>query len=343
MKIENPFCSTSESFTSEVVDKAKLREPIGYPGTGPVPTESKGKWCEVKAPPAGWNLKQFCPSIMAPFKAPGAAAEVKVLSYNLQWWANYEHFNPPNTLNPALGQNIVKDANVQQFDIMGFQECENLDLLMDSAISSGLKGDWGRFELHEGKSIGIGIAWNKDTFDLISQGKAYVAEDRKDQHYGRRAAQWVRLTHKATGVPVFYFNHHGPTPVNTGGLCGAQATAYNLLKAIADNAQKGDLIFMTCDCNAWSLFQPPDQPQQPWKYVEEIGTMACHIPHSFTNAVVEDVWGIDNFFSNCAVPAKKKYTVRDAGTVMGKGGSDHFALSLVYQLPGAAADEEIVA
>lgn len=335
--IENPFCP-SPSLTSAVVDKAILKETIGYPATGAVDPTSKGKWCEVKAPPQDWNLKNFCPSITSQFKGLGAAAtQIKILTYNLQWWANYEHYNPPNTLNPALGQNMAQDDAIHHFDLMGFQECENIDILMASAKSSGLAGDWGTFELHEGKSIGIGMAWNKATFDYVAQGKEYVAEDRSEQHYGRRAAQWVRLIHKASGAPVFYLNHHGPTPVNTGGMCGAKGTAYNVLKAIANNAQKGDLIFMTCDCNNWSLFQPPESPQEPWKYNEEIGTLACHIPHSFTHPVIEDCWGIDNFFSNCAVPSKhgKGVTVKNAGTIMGKGGSDHFALSLIYDVGGS--------
>jgi len=338
----NEWCSKSSLTSDTNVDTAVLGEPIGWNPSGP--TEGAGKWCATQGPAPGWNLKDFCPSVMAPFRdAAAAATQIKVLTYNLEWWENYQQFHPPNTLNPALGENIVVDDKIQHFDLMGFQECEDINVTMSSAKGSGLAGDWGTFGLHEGKSISIGMAWNKASFDLISSGKEYITEDvQGTDYYGKRAAQFVRLTHKASGAKVFFLNHHGATPVNTGGVCGKKATAYNILKTIANNAMKGDLIFMTCDCNAWSLFQPPNEPLSPWKYNEEIGTVACHLPHSFTSASkgAGDVWGIDNFFSNCAVPSKKGATVMNAGTIMGKGGSDHYALSLVYDLPGQSSVEE---
>jgi len=335
-KIVNPECPNQLAVASPtVVDEATLGEPIGWNPEGP--TTTPAGWCATQGPAKDWNLGKMCGALTHGQGLTGAAAQIKVLTYNLQWWANYKQWHPPNTINPALGANMVKDGVVQTFDLMGFQECEDVDAIVGSAVKQGLKGTWVTYGVHEGKSIGICQAWNSDVFTEIARGKAYIGEDQKNQYYGRRAAQWVRLTHKPSGKGVFYLNHHGPIPVNTGGQCGPKATAYNLLKTMGLNAQKGDIIFMTCDCNTWSMFQPPNDPTQPWSYLEEIGTMACHIPHIFTNPVIEDVWGIDNHFSNCAKSAKKKSTVKTAGTVMGKGGSDHFALSLVYDLPGSAA------
>jgi len=323
--ITNPWCTSSNSDLSAAVPE--VGAPIPWTPTGP--SQGGSNWCASQGPPADWNLKNYCQShLNTPLNVTGAAAQIKVLTYNLQWWHTYEQYPVPggNSMNPAVGANIVEDDKVHAFDLMGFQECEILQAVLDSAKKQGLQGDWQAFEYHEGKSIGIGLAWKKDSFDLITQGKGYVAEDRNDathQYYGKRAAQWVRLTHKATGKKVFYLNHHGPTPVGTGGLCGSKATAYNLLKMIATNAQVGDLVFITGDFNGPSI--------QLGKYSEEIGTLACHIPHIFTISNIQTVWGIDNHFANCATAAK------DGKRKMGQGGSDHWALSVLYDLPGAAA------
>lgn len=321
--VTNPWCAASA--TNSISGSIPSVGKIPYTPTGKM--EGEGQWCAIQGPPADWNLKNYCPKALD--MTTGAAAQIKVLTYNLQWWHTYEQYPIPggNKINPAIGANIVEDDKVHGFDLMGFQECEILDTVMASAKEQGLQGEWQPYEYHEGKSIGIGLAYKKDVFDHIADGHGYVAEDRKDasgQYYGKRAAQWVRLTHKPTGHKVFYLNHHGPTPVGTGGICGAKATAYQLLKMIADNAEVGDLIFITGDFNGPSI--------QQGKYSEEIGTLACHIPHIFTVSNIETVWGIDNHFSNCATAANK--------TQMGKGGSDHWALSVVYDLPGGAGRVE---
>ena len=317
----------------KAVDQATLGEPIGWAPTGT--KEGGDKWCATQGPAADWDLTRMCGALTHGQGLTGAAAQIKVLTYNLQWWKNFKYWSPSNTINPALGANMVKDGVVQKFDLMGFQECENVDAIVGSAVKQGLKGNWKTYGVH---GENLCQAWDGDVFTELSRGKAYIGEDENGvEYYGRRAAQWVRLTHKPSGKTVFYINHHGPLPINTGGQCGPRATAYNLLKTMGRNAMKGDLIFMTCDCNAWSMFQPPNEPTRPWRYLDEIGTLACHIGHYFTNPTVEDVWGIDNHFSNCATPAKTGWTVKTAGTVMGKGGSDHYALSLVYDLPGSSA------
>jgi len=351
---ECPGKTASSAAVDLNLDEARLGEPIGWNPTGP--KEGVGQWCEAQGPAADWNLKNFCGHMESKFAAAaaqnkslsGAAAQIKVLTYNLEWWANYQQWPHPggNTINPALGENIVKDAKIQGFDLMGFQECEGVDIIVDSAKKAGLPGNWGTSGVHEGKSIGICIAYNTDTFSFIAQGNDFVGEDQPGAHwYGKRKAQWVRLAHKASGQTVFYLNHHGPIPINTGGKCGAKATAWNILKIIGQNAQKGDLIFMTCDCNAWAMYgSGKGNVQGPWTYQQEIGQLACHLPHMFANSLAgpEDIWGIDNMFSNCAKPAKQPSTVLTSGTVMGKGGSDHHALSLVYDMPGAGQATETV-
>merc|ERR1712217_223331 len=174
-------------------------------------------------------------------------------------------------------------------------------------------------------------AYRSDVFDELGYGMAFVAEDRHDQHYGngQRAAQWARLRHKTSGKTIFFMNHHGPTPVGTGGNCGdnsATVTAYNLLKVIADNAMVGDSVIFVGDFNApWLYFNKNDN-QYHW--FEEVGRLSCHIPHIFSDDADDDMNGIDNFFSSCTKVVEK--------TIMPKAGSDHHALNVIFELQGTA-------
>merc|ERR1711862_504516 len=52
------------------------------------------------------------------------------------------------------------------------------------------------------------------------------------------------------GRTVFFANHHGPLPVNTGGLCGGRATALNIVKMIAQKMKPGDIVIMGGDFNS---------------------------------------------------------------------------------------------
>lgn len=51
---------------------------------------------------------------------------------------------------------------------------------------------------------------------------------------------WARLRNRETNHTMMFVNHHGPLPVGTGGRCGGEATAFNLLKLIAVEAYMGD-------------------------------------------------------------------------------------------------------
>merc|ERR1712048_682991 len=114
----------------------------------------------------------------------------------------------------------------------------------------------------------------------------------------------VRLQHKQTGKTMFVMNHHGPLPIPSGGKCGGKATAYNMLRKIAENADAQDFIVLTGDFNAnghshtvWSLE----------RYMHRI----------FTGSAIG---GIDHFFSNCG----GAHVVETRN--LGNGGSDHDAL-----------------
>jgi len=326
----NPMCPKGAKANLQSTER--IGDPIPkWTPTGPI--EGAGKWCSIQGPPADWNLKNYCPKSNG-----GAAVRIKVLTYNLQWWKNYQQYPKVHgdTINPAIGANIVKYDKIEPFDIMGMQECEIMQKVIDSAKSQGLQGNWVTKEYwngkYDGSSVDIGIAYKSDTFDFINYGQGFVAEDAPPgvNYYGKRAAQWLRLKHKASGQTVFALNHHGPTAVGAGGVCGGKGTAYQLLKMIADNAQVGDQIFMVGDFNAPSILEIPPGSGK-WQYTEEIGTLACHIPHIYTVSNIQTVWGIDNFFANCATAVTK--------TQMGTGGSDHWALSVLYEFGGAKVGE----
>lgn len=208
------------------------------------------------------------------------------------------------------GKNIAAFAKDVPFDLMGFQECEDITWPLKDA---GMTDDFATYQY----KMAVALAYRKSTFDELGRGAAEVAEDGKAQHYGRREAIWVRLHHKASGKNVFFINHHGPTPVNSGGICGGEGTAYNILKVIGENAKVGDNVVLTGDFNAWS--NGPDG-----KWLSEIGHISCHLPHIFSNPVIEDMWGIDNIFASCAKTIST--------TIMPHGGSDHHALNVVIEI-----------
>jgi hypothetical protein len=211
------------------------------------------------------------------------------------------------------GKNMAKFAKDVPYDLIGFQECEDITWPLKDAKAAGMTDEFVTFPY----KMAVALAYRKSVFEELSRGGGEVGEDRADQHYGRREVQYVRLKHKASGKTVFFINHHGPTPVNTGGMCGPSGTAYNILKVIGENAMVGDHVVLTGDFNNWS--NGPDG-----KILEEIGAISCHLPHIFSNPKVEDVWGIDNIFASCARTIET--------TVMERGGSDHFALNVVIDI-----------
>mmetsp|Transcript_22692 Transcript_22692/g.71376 ORF Transcript_22692/g.71376 Transcript_22692/m.71376 type:complete len:324 (-) Transcript_22692:51-1022(-) len=190
---------------------------------------------------------------------------------------------------------------------MGFQECEDITAVLRGA---GLFEQFGAFAGDGSATGAICMAYRRASWLLLSHGMSHVAED----NLGKRAAQWMRLSHAATGKTVFFMNHHGPLPVNTGGRCGGPATAFNLLQLAALNAQPGDAIIIVGDFNANgdSLTVQHLQWRLHRVYAGAFGS------------------GIDNVFSNVG-PAAVKETRN-----LGCGGSDHDALSAVLRLGPAS-------
>eukprot|EP00929_Paragymnodinium_shiwhaense_P100360 TRINITY_DN6261_c0_g3_i1.p1 TRINITY_DN6261_c0_g3~~TRINITY_DN6261_c0_g3_i1.p1 ORF type:complete len:398 (-),score=104.13 TRINITY_DN6261_c0_g3_i1:302-1495(-) len=242
-------------------------------------------WCAAAVPDADFSL-MTCPS---------KGMRVKALTYNLFWW---NLFGQRGGNGGSAGRLVQSAAGSEPFDIVGFQECDDPNWIMGD---SGMTGDeydhirWGSNTL----------AFKKTRFEKLSHGDGeFVAQDFGRFTY-RRGAHWVRLNEKDTNNKLFVMNHHGPLPVNTGGVCGGEATAYNLLKMVEKYSEVGDAILFMGDFNA-------DGGSQTVKTLEE------YMHHPMND------W-VDNFFSNCGGDAVKE--TRN----LGKGGSDHNALMTIIE------------
>jgi len=250
------------------------------------------------APPAGKRL--WCigppnpPELWEPNLAePGVS--VKVLSYNVFWW-NIFVIRKGN--HNSIGK-LIKSAMNPPFDVMGFQECSDFNRVL-----VGLLDEYMAFQ----GTNGVCMAYRKATWEMLTVGQTDVAEDSRLQFYGRRTAQWMRLKHKGTGKIVFFMNHHGPLPVNSGGLCGGRNTAINLMMLIQQNGQTGDSIILVGDFNAGEGSQT-------------LATLEKKLVRAYTTGYLG---GIDNLFTNVRNPTR--------GQDLGNGGSDHDALSAFVEL-----------
>mmetsp|Transcript_112740 Transcript_112740/g.291357 ORF Transcript_112740/g.291357 Transcript_112740/m.291357 type:complete len:457 (-) Transcript_112740:586-1956(-) len=254
---------------------------VGWDTSGRV--VSQGQWCATNEPQSGWSLENTNSS---------QGVEVKILTYNLFWW---NLFGRRKGDGGSAGRLIAGAGNPRRFDVMGFQECEGIAEVLEDA---GLADDYGAL-------VGphaMCMAFDKAAWDLLDDGAHDVAEDRGDQWYGTRAGMWARMQHKQTGRTLFFINHHGPLPVNSGGRCGGEATAYNLLKLIATKAKQDDAIVLVGDFNSG-----PDSTT-----VQKL-RQRLHSIYTGTS-----FGGVDNILSS------SPHVINTRN--LGSGGSDHDAL-----------------
>jgi len=235
--------------------------------------------------------------------ASGPVLPVKVLSYNLFWW---NLFGIQDGLHGMAGKLIAGHGD-PPFDLMGFQECEDPHRVL---VDAGLDKD---YETFQGEHS-ICMAFRRSEWNLLSSGQADVAEDLPSQYFGKRAAQWMRLRHHQTGKLVLFMNHHGPLPVNSGGVCGGVPTAHNLMKLMATHGHPGDALILVGDFN--------QGPQS-----ETVLELQKHLSKVFAGVAMG---GIDNIFTNVRAPYS-------AAQNCGNGGSDHQAISAIVQLGAQAA------
>eukprot|EP00929_Paragymnodinium_shiwhaense_P057836 TRINITY_DN2896_c0_g1_i5.p1 TRINITY_DN2896_c0_g1~~TRINITY_DN2896_c0_g1_i5.p1 ORF type:complete len:426 (+),score=61.34 TRINITY_DN2896_c0_g1_i5:92-1369(+) len=262
--------------------------PIGYPSSEQ--TSGRGQWCEIAKPPTTWSALKTCP------EATGEL-NVKVLAYNLFWW---NLFGQRGGEDGRAGKKIATTSGPEEYDFIGFQECDSTDWVMGDAKRHGLSGDYGT--LSGGRAIAI--AYLKSRWTLLDSGVEDVGEDSRQQYYGKRSAHWGRFRN-ADGRTAFFANHHGPLPVSTSGGCAGSTTAYNILRMIAENAHPEDTVFLVGDFNA----QPHSSRIQALdKFMHRVYTGSSH-------------GGVDHIFSNCG----KSHVTKTEN--LGSGGSDHDAIT----------------
>jgi len=246
--------------------------------------------------------------------------EAKVLTYNQFWWRLYGEWGGADG---SAGKLIRAHG---PYDFMGFQECADVGRVLDDA---GLTHE---YTTHTGRNA-VAIAWKTSDWRNVSVGARDVAEDGRHQYYGYREVVWARLEHRATSKMVFFMTHHGPTPIETaGGFCGPEATAYNILKVIAEQAHNGDTVVLNGDFNAKA-------PQPEFDTVANTSTVEIleqHMNLLYRGSVFH---GIDNFYTNCATALETaNLGLGDMDTLvwhrgqMVYGGSDHDALTVTMRL-----------
>ncbi|CAE7196546.1 unnamed protein product [Symbiodinium pilosum] len=183
---------------------------------------------------------------------------------------------------------------------MGFQECDDIERVVHDA---GLQNEYTRIQ----GPHALGVAYRKSTWQELGRGQTDIAEDRRDQWYGQRGVQWVRVQHRQNGRTVIFLNFHGPLPLSSGGKCGCEATAYNIMRVIGENADSNDDVILVGDFNSVTG-SPTIQ-----KLSERMHRVFSGNSHG----------GVDHIFSSC--PSVK-------GTWnLGTGGSDHDALSALIE------------
>ncbi|CAK0870914.1 unnamed protein product [Prorocentrum cordatum] len=154
----------------------------------------------------------------------------------------------------------------------------------------------------------ICMAYRKDVWNMLSMGHAYVAADKQ---FGKRAVQFMRVQHKQAGKVIFFVNHHGPIPVDTGGICGGKSVAYEMLQLVKTNAQQGDAVIILGD----------DFNANPTS--EEIVALDQKLSRDVSEK--SGVGSLDHIYSN--LPGSALGPPEDIGS----GGSDHNALSATYK------------
>jgi len=224
--------------------------------------------------------------------------QIKVLTYNLFWWNLFDLRGGGDA-----GKLVAANTAPQPFDFMGFQECEDVvAVLRDGGLLpeyAYIKGDHA-----------LALAYRSAAWELIASSTDLVAEDMRVQWYGVRGLLWGRFRNKENGKTVFFATHHGPLPLNSGGKCGWQATAFNIMRVIAQTAQEGDALFLVGDFNA-------DLNTGTLKQLDS------RFHRIFSGKAFG---GIDHIFSSCSGA-----NVIDTRSY-GNGGSDHDALGAVVEV-----------
>lgn len=229
----------------------------------------------------------------------GPKVSIKVLSFNLFWWSLFKERG-----GGEAGHLIAINEQGVPFDFMGFQECDSVTQVLQ------LSGLLGEFSHIQGEHA-LGLAYRREAWELLANRTEDIAEDSQVQWYGTRGGLWARFRHKVAGKTVFFVNHHGPLPVNSGGLCGCEATAFGLLKLIRTRAEPKDAVVLVGDFNA------------------DINSATVKLMSQRMHRVISGVafGGVDHIFSNCGTTS-----LVENAHLLGSGGSDHDAVEATLDI-----------
>jgi len=244
--------------------------------------EKSGFGCQASPLPGLW-----------PPAIAGGPVQVKALSHNLCWWRVFDRM-----AGSEVAALLARSGRPRPYDVMGFQECEDPDYLL---MHAGLAGRYGA--IRGDKSLCM--AYRKSTWSLISHGQDHVSADRQ---FGKRDAQWMRLHSQQSGRTLFFVNHHGPLPLNSGGVCGGGAVATNLVTLVAQRAQRGDAVIIVGDFNS------------------DPGSITIRTLQQRLRLALGH--GPDSILTNLQVIGSKN---------LGGGGSDHDAVAMFAQAGAAAS------
>jgi len=198
----------------------------------------------------------------------GQASELSVLSFNLFWW---------NLFGVRDGGNLTTVMKERgPFDMMGLQECEDLRRILRESGNNCFNGYGGDT---------VYSAWDPRRYKALSKGKAAVAHDRADEDYGLRYLEWVRLRDDSSGRVVFFANHHGPLPRNTGGKYGGKSVASNIMKQINENSEPTDTIILVGDFNTSPSSETSRELQKSLTLVASVTANFDNADHVYTNYV----------------------------------------------------------
>jgi endonuclease/exonuclease/phosphatase family metal-dependent hydrolase len=303
----NPPCDTCGKFVatpspppkgpSESIVHEPVKKPMGYKGKDNCWVGES--WCEAQCPAHDFSLNVGCDNVQK-------SLDVKVLSYNLFWWHLFGVRGGADRMAGRLVEEKGerKGLGNRPWDLIGFQECDNMTRIMeDSRISGSHQNYNGTFAVTN--------AWDKSGWKMLSSGFKHVSEDSKAQYYGKRTLVYARLMHRQTKKTLIFLNFHGALPVNAdgGGACGGEATAYNILRVISEEAQAGDAVILVGDFNAE-------------KGSHLLNVLSRHLKHEYQGRSFN---GVDNFFTNRCVD---KVNAQN----LGNGGSDHDALGATFRI-----------
>lgn len=248
--------------------------------------------CNSEAPAEDWSIPTY--------SASEALITIKVLTYNLVWSTT---FVEKRGQGGSTGRLLAGSGWPQPYDVMGFQECEDMDRVLRDA---GLHHQYAQLPA----SHRLGIAYRVAAWNVLGQGEQELVVDASVSNSKQLGAQWVRLQHWSSGRTLFVVNHQGLPQSEIAGPCGQEAAVFSLLKLIGNEFHVGDVLLVLGDFKA----------QNESKVVQELGGRL----HRAISG--QSFGGVDHIFTNCNAAS-----VASAFN-LGGGGSDHEALSIILEV-----------